>query len=226
MELPPHEAQTLSSYLEFDNKVDYGSDTSVWGQEGTMSNKSVPDAKPYTELIRTPNVAKPTRQWRSIIQRILRIPSALLARWALVSDHLAYKSVLHRSNAKRVLKRHCGYVFTTSDVEEHLRQTMGLSLPIFDIYSNATSFEDIAFRQKLQDRYLEPYFSTQGQHKAHLWENLLVSRFDRLRACPYSCLLVNCPKRKTTSSFAKCIESETVVLWWIWEQVPMWRTFV
>ena len=32
----------------------------------------------------------------------------------------------------------------------------------------ATSPEDIAFRQALHERYLEPYMTTQGQYKAHL----------------------------------------------------------
>ena len=43
----PHESQTLSSYLNLDEEVDYGSDTSVDEEEGIMTNTPMPEARPH-----------------------------------------------------------------------------------------------------------------------------------------------------------------------------------
>ena len=59
-------------------------------------------------------------------------------------------------------------MFTTPDVEQRLRQTEGHSLSTWAIGPKATSPEDIAFRKVLNERYLEPFLTTQGQYKAHL----------------------------------------------------------
>ena len=48
MALPPNESRTLSSYLDFDEDVDYGSDTSVHGDDGISSHSAVPEARPLT----------------------------------------------------------------------------------------------------------------------------------------------------------------------------------
>ena len=44
----PNESQTLSSYLDFDEDVDYGSDTSVPGDDGISSHSAVFEARPLT----------------------------------------------------------------------------------------------------------------------------------------------------------------------------------
>ena len=59
-------------------------------------------------------------------------------------------------------------MLTTPDVEQRLRQTEGHSLSTWAIGPKATSPEDIAFRKVLNERYLEPFLTTQGQYKAHL----------------------------------------------------------
>ena len=47
MALSHHEYQTLSSYLNLDEEVDYGSDTSVDEEEGIMTNTPMPEARPH-----------------------------------------------------------------------------------------------------------------------------------------------------------------------------------
>ena len=59
-------------------------------------------------------------------------------------------------------------MFSTPDVEQRLRQTEGHSLSTWVIVPKDTLPEDIAFRKVLNERYLEPFLTTQGQYKAHL----------------------------------------------------------
>ena len=66
----PHEFQTFSSYLDHDEEVDYGSDTTVHGEQRTMSNQPVPEVRPYSDLNRFVNVIKPTRWGRSIMKQM------------------------------------------------------------------------------------------------------------------------------------------------------------
>ena len=48
MASPPHESRTLSSYIGFDEKVEYILNTNVRGEERTTSNPPVLEAKPHT----------------------------------------------------------------------------------------------------------------------------------------------------------------------------------
>ena len=50
MALPPNKFRTLSFYLDFDEEVDYASDTNVYGDEGTSSYSFVPGARPLSAL--------------------------------------------------------------------------------------------------------------------------------------------------------------------------------
>ena len=59
-------------------------------------------------------------------------------------------------------------MFLTPDGEQRIRQTEGRSLSTWAIGPKATSPEDIAFRKVLNERYLEPFLTTQAQYKSHL----------------------------------------------------------
>ena len=48
MASPSNESRTLSSYLDFDEDVDYGSDNSVPGDDGISSHSAVSEARPLT----------------------------------------------------------------------------------------------------------------------------------------------------------------------------------
>ena len=48
---PFHEYWTLSSYLDFDEEVDYGSATSVHEDEGTLINSPLTEERPFTAPI-------------------------------------------------------------------------------------------------------------------------------------------------------------------------------
>ena len=48
MASPPNESRTLSSYLDFDEDVNYGSDTRVPGDDGISSHSAVSEDRPLT----------------------------------------------------------------------------------------------------------------------------------------------------------------------------------
>ena len=48
MASPLRKSPTISSYLGLDEEVDYGSDTDVHVDEGTLSNPPVPDVRPLS----------------------------------------------------------------------------------------------------------------------------------------------------------------------------------
>ena len=50
MASPPNESRTLSSYVDFDEDVDYVSDTNVPEDEGISSYSAVSEARPNTAL--------------------------------------------------------------------------------------------------------------------------------------------------------------------------------
>ena len=82
MSSPPHESTTLSAYLDLDEKVDYGSDTNVPGDEGTLYNPPVPEDTLILHQTHLPSVAKPTHPRRSIKHPM----------WAMSSSPICSKS--------------------------------------------------------------------------------------------------------------------------------------
>ena len=48
MASPPNESRTLSSYVDFDEDVDYGSDINVPGDDAISSHSAVSMARPLT----------------------------------------------------------------------------------------------------------------------------------------------------------------------------------
>ncbi|CAI5712939.1 unnamed protein product [Hyaloperonospora brassicae] len=154
MALPPNESRSLSSYLDFDDDVDYGSDTSVHGDDGISSHSAVTEAHPHTASI--PFVERD----ENIITNPLDEQQQLIRQ--------REERALRRPHTQAVIRNRSGYVFSTPGVEQRLRQTEGRSLSTWATGPEATSPEDIAFRKALNERYLDPAFTTQGQYLAHL----------------------------------------------------------
>ena len=50
MDLPPNESWNISSYIDFDEDVDYGSDINLHGDEETFYNPYVPNVRPLSAL--------------------------------------------------------------------------------------------------------------------------------------------------------------------------------
>ena len=48
MASPPHESRTHSPYLDFDEEVNYGSDTNFHGYDGISCRSAVSNARPLT----------------------------------------------------------------------------------------------------------------------------------------------------------------------------------
>ena len=70
MASPPNESRTLASYLDFDEDVDYGSDTNVPEDEGELSDHLCLRQDLLQHPIRPSKVLKPPRLRRSVIQSI------------------------------------------------------------------------------------------------------------------------------------------------------------
>ena len=169
MASPPHESPTLSSYLGLDEELDCGSDTDVHGNKWTLSNLPVSE-------VRTLSATNP------FVERGETTASMVQHHAADAGEHIVTnlldeqqklilqqeKTARGRAQNNKVINSHSGYVFSTPDVEERLRQMESRSLLTCSIRPEATSPEDMAFRQAQQERYFEPFMTTQGQYKAHL----------------------------------------------------------
>ena len=201
MASPPYESPTLSSYLGIDVEEDYGSDTDVRGEERTMSNSPVQEASPHT----APNPFAERGETTALEaqhhatdagEHIITNPLDEQQELILQREERA----LRRSHTQTVIQNRSGYVFTTPDVEQRLRQTEGHSLSTWAIGPKATSPEDIAFRKVLNERYLEPFLTTQGRYKSHLKSLAHGVSVRPIKGCPSCCSPASCLKRKTISS--------------------------
>ena len=165
----PHKNRTLSSYLEFDEDVDYGSDTNVHGDEGTLFNPTLPDKRPLTApnpFVERGETTVPVAQRHETGagERIITKPIDEQQELTLQRE----ESASHRAQTKRVIHNRSDYVLSTPDVGDRLHQKEVRSLPTWAIAPESTSPEDIAFRKIFRERYLQPFLTTQGQYKAHL----------------------------------------------------------
>uniref|UniRef100_A0AAV1VFB2 Uncharacterized protein n=1 Tax=Peronospora matthiolae TaxID=2874970 RepID=A0AAV1VFB2_9STRA len=149
MSSSPNELKTLCDYLGIEEAVDYGSDTSVQGDTGTMSGSLMPEA----QLSNTPNPFA-ERGGASA-------PPAQHA--ASGSDETIITNPLDEQ--QQLLR---DYVFTPPSVEEHLRLAAGQTLATWVIGHGPKTPEEVVSCQALRERYLEPHLTTQSQYKVRL----------------------------------------------------------
>ena len=157
MASPPHESRTLSSYLDFDEDVDYGSDTNVPGDDGISSHSAVSEARPLTAPNTFANrggTTAPVAQHHTTGADENIITNPLDEQQELTRQR--EERALRRTHTQSVIQNRSGYVFSTPDVEQRFRQTEGRSLSTWAICPEATSPEDTALRKALNERYLEP----------------------------------------------------------------------
>ena len=169
MESPPNESRTVSSYLDFDEDVDNVSDTSVPGDDGISSHSAVSEARPLTApnpFVERGETTAPGARYHTTDADENIITNPLDEKQELILQR--EEKARRRAHTQAVIQNRSGYVFSTPDVEQRLRQTEGRSLATWAIAPEATSPEDIAFRKALHKRYLEPFLTTQGQYLAHL----------------------------------------------------------
>ena len=96
-------------------------------------------------------------------------------------------------------------MFSTPDVEQRLRETEGRSLSTWSIGPEAMSPEVIALRKVLNERYLEPFMTTQVQYKVHLESFAHGISVRSIKGVPILLFAGGCLKRKTISSSAGCL---------------------
>ena len=113
----PHEFPTLSSYLGLDEELDYGSDVDVHGDERTLSNPPVSEARPFS----APN---------SLVERIETIAlmtrrHAINAGEHIITNPLEKQQALvlqqketsrRRAHTKKSIQSHSDYVISAPDV--------------------------------------------------------------------------------------------------------------
>ena len=129
MESPPNESRTLSSYLDFDEDVDYGSDTSVPGYDGISSHSAVSDARPQTApnpFVERGETTAPGAQHHTTDADENIITNPLDEQQELILQR--EEKARRRAHTQAVIKNRSGYVFSTPNVEQRLRQTEGRSL--------------------------------------------------------------------------------------------------
>ena len=171
MSSPPNESKTLDTFLGMEEAVDYGSDTSVQGDTGTMSDTSSPMPEalpPITQAspsghydVNTPQAQHPMLgSDENIITNLLDERQELVVQQQDRAQRYAH--------IRATLQHQSDYVFTPPSVEERIRQTNGQTLATWVIGRAATSPEEVATCQTLRERYLEPFLTTQGQYKARL----------------------------------------------------------
>uniref|UniRef100_A0AAV1V920 Uncharacterized protein n=1 Tax=Peronospora matthiolae TaxID=2874970 RepID=A0AAV1V920_9STRA len=169
MSSSPNESKALCDYLGMEEEVDYGSDTSVRGDTGTMYGSLMPEAQPSN----TPNpfaergdASAPPAQHAASGSDETIITNPLDERQQLL--------VQREENAQRyvqmaaTLKRERDYGFTPPSVEERLRQAAGQTLATWVIGHGPKTPEEVVSCHALCERYLEPHLTTQSQYKARL----------------------------------------------------------
>uniref|UniRef100_A0AAV1UDA6 Uncharacterized protein n=1 Tax=Peronospora matthiolae TaxID=2874970 RepID=A0AAV1UDA6_9STRA len=149
----PNESKTLSDYLGIEEAVDYGSDTSVHGDAGTISDSPMPEAQPSY----TPNLFSE----RGDVSAPLAQRSASGSDENIITNPLDEQQqmlVQQEENAQRhvqmaaTLERQCDYVFTPPSVEERLRQAAGQTLATWVIGHGLKTPEEVVSFQALRER--------------------------------------------------------------------------
>uniref|UniRef100_A0AAV1TJX2 Uncharacterized protein n=1 Tax=Peronospora matthiolae TaxID=2874970 RepID=A0AAV1TJX2_9STRA len=169
MSSSPNESKTLCDYLVVEEAVNYGSDTSVHGDTGTMSDSLMPEAQPS-------NTPYPFSE-RGDASAPLAQHSASGSDETIITNPLDEQQQLlvqQEENAQRrvqmvaTLKRQRDYVFTPPSMEERLRQAAGQTLATWVIGHEPKTPAEVVSCQALRERYLEPHLTTQSQYKARL----------------------------------------------------------
>uniref|UniRef100_A0AAV1UDA4 Uncharacterized protein n=1 Tax=Peronospora matthiolae TaxID=2874970 RepID=A0AAV1UDA4_9STRA len=149
--------------------LDFGSDTSVRVDTGTIFGSLMPVAQPSN----TPNpfaerggASAPPAQYAASGSDETVITNPL--------DEQQQLLVQREENAQRhvqmatTLERQRDYVFTPPSVEERLRQAAGQTLATWVIGHGPKTPKEVVSCQALRERYLEPHLTTQSQYKARL----------------------------------------------------------
>uniref|UniRef100_A0AAV1T260 Uncharacterized protein n=1 Tax=Peronospora matthiolae TaxID=2874970 RepID=A0AAV1T260_9STRA len=169
MSSSPNESKALCDYIGIEEEVDYGSDTSVRGDTGTMSGSLMPGAQisntlnPFAEC---GGASAPPAQYAASGSDETIITNPL--------DEQQQLLVQREENAQRrvqmatTLERQRDYMLTPPSVEERLRQAAGQTLATWVIGHGPKTPEEVVSCQALRERYLMPQLTTQSQYKARL----------------------------------------------------------
>ena len=122
--ITPNESRILSSYLDFDEDVDYGNDTKVPGDEGISSHSPVPEVRPLSapkSFVERGETTAPVVQHHTTDGGEHIITNPLDEQQELILQR--EESARSRAQTQTVIQNQNGYVFSTPDVEQRLRQT-------------------------------------------------------------------------------------------------------
>ena len=124
MASPPNESRTLSSYLDFDEDVNCGSDTSVPGDDGISSHSAVSEAQPITvpnSFVERGKTTAPGAQHHTTYadENIITNPLDEQKELRFQREEKARR----RAHTQAVIQNRSGYVFSTPDAMQRLLQT-------------------------------------------------------------------------------------------------------
>ena len=126
MASPPNKISALSSLLGMEDKVDYGSVTSVQVEERAMSQSPVLEDKPLSAPNLSSDVDTPLAQRVASASDEAIITNPLDESQARVIQQEEH--ALRQAHISHTLKAHRDYVFTPPSMEERLRQVGDQSL--------------------------------------------------------------------------------------------------
>uniref|UniRef100_A0AAV1TDF6 Uncharacterized protein n=1 Tax=Peronospora matthiolae TaxID=2874970 RepID=A0AAV1TDF6_9STRA len=163
------ETKPLCDYLGIEDAVDYGSDTSVQGDTGTVSDSPMPEAQPSNTLspfsergdasVPLAQHLTPGSDETTITNPLDEQQQMLVQREKIAQRHAQMVTTLERQR---------DYVFTPPSVEERLRQAVGQTLTTWVIGRGPKTPQEVITFQAHRERYLEPHLTTQSQHKTRL----------------------------------------------------------
>uniref|UniRef100_A0AAV1T5X4 Uncharacterized protein n=2 Tax=Peronospora matthiolae TaxID=2874970 RepID=A0AAV1T5X4_9STRA len=146
MSLSPNELKTLCDYLDIEEAVDYGSDTSVQGDTGTMSDSPMSEAQPS-------NTSSPFYE-----RGDASAPPAQHA--ASGSDETIIANPLDEQQQLLVQRE--------ENAQRYVQMAATLERQLDYVFTPPSTPEEVVNCQALRERYLEPHLTTQSQYKARL----------------------------------------------------------
>ena len=203
------------------------SDTDVAGKERTTSDSPVQEARPHT----APNPSAergeanaPLAPHQTTIVGDAIITNPLDEQQQLALQH--EESAQRRRQLAATLEGHRGNLFTPLDLKERIRQTTGHSLATWAIGAEPSSSDEVASRQVLCERYLEPFVTTQSQYKLRLDEQSRGAPVPPIKGI--SILLFAGESQEDENNEFVCWvhRKRNLTSMFALEKVPMWQTSV
>uniref|UniRef100_A0AAV1V424 Uncharacterized protein n=1 Tax=Peronospora matthiolae TaxID=2874970 RepID=A0AAV1V424_9STRA len=160
MSSSPNESKTLCDYLGIEEAVDYGSNTSVQGDTGTISDSLMSEVQPSNTLspfFERGHAGAPLAKHSTPGSDETIITNPLDEQQQLLVQQ--EEDAQRHAQMGATLERQREYVFTPPSVEERLRQAAGQKMATWVIGHGPKTPEEVVSCQALRERYLDPHLT-------------------------------------------------------------------